>query len=157
MNEDESIEFLNEVAFIAFPSVREWLRSTDAPNESTRMMVRALSDISRSDADAVIDDWITGRIEAPKYLRDGFVLHIRACALARRQKRWEAEEAERKRQEERKPAAERSVMRSIQTSQIWTEHWLPLQAAVRLGELDQASALHQWYAIVGIKPEYVRG
>ena len=62
-----------------------------------------------------------------------------------------------KRQEERKPAAERSVMRSIQTSQIWTEHWLPLQAAVRLGELDQASALHQWYAIVGIKPEHVRG
>lgn len=157
MTEAESIEFLNDVAFVAFPSVRDWLVQTKTPNESVKMMVRALSDISRSDADAVIDEWITGRIEAPKYLRDGFVLHIRACALAQRHQRWEAEEAERKRQEERQPAAERSVMRSIQTMAIWTEHWMPMQAAVRLGELDQASALRQWYAIVGIKPEHVRG
>jgi hypothetical protein len=155
MTEAESIEFLNDVAFVAFPSVRDWLVQTKTPNESVKMMVRALSDISRDEADAVIDSWITGRIAAPKYLRDGFVLHIRACAMERRHQRWEAEEAQRKRQEERQTYAERSVMQSIQTMEIWTEHWMPMQAAVRSGELDQSSALRQWYAIVGIDPERV--
>lgn len=154
MNETESIEFLNQVAFVAFPSVREWLVQTKTPNESVKMMVRALSDISRSDADAVIDDWITGRIEAPKYLRDGFVLHIRACALDRRQKRFVVEEAKRREEEVKQPRP--SIMRTVQGNPLYTEHWLPMKAAVERGELERESALSQWYAIVGVKRTELR-
>jgi hypothetical protein len=51
---------------------------------------------------------------------------------------------------------QRSIMGQIQGSKIWIENWEPLKEAVLAGELDQQSALHQWYAILGIKPNQVR-
>lgn len=145
MNQEESIAFLSEVAFVAFPSVRQWLLTTDKYNETVKMMARALSDIARDEADAVIDSWIAGRVEAPKYLRDGFVLHIRACAMDRR-----AVEAAAKRQAEdaRKLEPVPQVMRSVQQSGLWTEYWLPLKAAVNTGELAASDAVRQWNAIL---------
>lgn len=145
MNQEESIAFLSDVAFVAFPSVRQWLLTTDRYNETVKMMARALSDIARDEADAVIDSWITGRVEAPKYLRDGFVLHIRACAMARRA----SEAAARQRAEDaRKLEPVPQVMRSVQQSGLWTEYWLPLKAAVDTGELAASDAVAQWNAIL---------
>ena len=51
-----------------------------------KMMAKGLSDIKRDEADAVINDWVTGNITPPKYMRDTFVLEVRACALERRKK-----------------------------------------------------------------------
>lgn len=148
MTQEESIAFLSDVAFVAFPSVRQWLLTTDRYNETVRMMARALSDIARDEADAVIDSWITGRVEAPKYLRDGFVLHIRACAMDRR-----AVEAAAKRQAEdaRKLEPVPQVMRSVQQTGLWTEYWLPLREAVDTGDLAASDAVAQWNAILDLE------
>ena len=145
MNEPEAIEFLSDVAFVAFPSVRQWLLTTDKYNATVRMMARALSDIARDEADAVIDSWMSGRVSYPKYLRDNFVLEIRACAMHAR-----GLEAAAKRQAEdaRKLEPVPQVMRSVQQTGLWTEHWLPLKAAVDTGELAASDAVRQWNAIL---------
>jgi hypothetical protein len=49
-----------------------------------------------------------------------------------------------------------SIMGQIQGSKIWKENWEPMKESVLAGELDQQSALHQWYAILGIRPDQVR-
>lgn len=144
MTETESIEFLNEVAFVAFPSVRNWLVTTKTPNESVKMMVRALADINRDEADAVIDSWITGRVEAPKYLRDGFVLHVRACAMARRQQEIAERQLRDEQAKEIMPGVH--VFNQIQGCGVWTEHWLPIKAAFDCGQLNRDDALARWHA-----------
>ena len=58
MTETEAIDFLSDVAFVAFPSVRQWLLTTDKYNATIRMMAKTLADIDRDEADAVIDSWI---------------------------------------------------------------------------------------------------
>lgn len=145
MTEQESIAFLSDTAFVAFPSVRQWLLTTDRYNETVKMMAKGLSDIKRDEADAVIDSWITGRVEAPKYLRDGFVLHIRACALARRASEAAAKQ---KAEDARKLEPVPEVMRSVQQTGLWTEYWLPIKAAVDTGELAASDAMRQWNAIL---------
>lgn len=148
MNQEESIAFLSDVAFIAFPSVRQWLLTTDRYNETVKMMAKGLSDIERYEADAVIDSWITGRVEAPKYLRDGFVLHIRACALAQRAA---TVFAKRQAEDARKLEPVPQVMRSVQQTGLWTEYWLPLKAAVNTGELAASDAMAQWKDILNLQ------
>ena len=145
MTQEESIAFLSEVAFVAFPSVRQWLLTTDRYNETVKMMARALSDIARDEADAVIDSWMSGTVSYPKYLRDNFVLEIRACAMHTR-----GLEAAAKRQVEdaRKLEPVPQVMRSVQQTGLWTEYWLPLRAAIDTGELGASDAVAQWNAIL---------
>lgn len=145
MNQEESIAFLSEVAFVAFPSVRQWLLTTDRYNETVKMMAKALSDITRGEADAVIDSWMSGRVSYPKYLRDNFVLEIRACAMHARG--LEAV-AKRQAEDDQKLEPVPEVMRSVQQSGLWTEHWLPLKAAVDTGELAASDAVRQWNAIL---------
>lgn len=144
MNEQESIAFLSDVAFVAFPSVRQWLLTTDRYNETVKMMAKGLSDIKREEADAVIEAWVTGNMTPPKYMRDTFVLEVRACALDRRKKI----EDHARRTATAVPSRSQVSMRTIQTMRIWTEHWLPLAAQVRAGELSAKDALATWYAIV---------
>ena len=143
MTQEESIAFLSDVAFVAFPSVRQWLLTTDRYNETVKMMARALSDIHRDEADAVIDSWMSGRVSYPKYLRDNFVLEIRACAMHAR-----GLEAAAKRQAEdaRKLEPVPQVMRSVQQTGLWTEHWLPIKAAFDCGQVSRDDALAQWHA-----------
>lgn len=145
MNEQESIAFLSDVAFVAFPSVRQWLLTTDRYNETVKMMAKGLSDINRDEAKAVIDSWITGRVEAPKYLRDGFVLHIRACAMDIR-----ASEALRKRkiEDEQKQKPVPKAMQSVKLCGLWTEHWLPIRFKIDSGELSPEDGLAEWAVIV---------
>lgn len=158
MNETEAIEFLSDVAFVAFPSVRQWLLTTDKFNATIRMMAKTLADIDREEADAVIDSWITGRVEAPKYLRDGFVLHIRSCAMARRQQ--EIAERQLKEEQAKEVSPGVHIFNQIQGCGVWTEHWLPIKAAFDCGQLSREDAMARWHATLDeafSRPNRVRG
>lgn len=144
MNEPEAIEFLSDVAFVAFPSVRQWLLTTDKYNATIRMMTKALAEISRSEADAVIDTWICGKVTPPRYLRDTFALEIRACALEQRRRKAE----QRQRESIPEPSQPRVSIRTIRGCELWTAYWLPMQAAVSAGELENSEALRQWRVIL---------
>ena len=152
MTEAEAIEFLSDVAFVAFPSVRQWLLTTDKYNATIRMMAKALAEIGRDEADAVIDTWVCGKVTPPKYLRDTFTLEIRACALEQRRRKAEQQQ----REATPEPAQPRVSMRTIQTMQVWTDRWLPLAAMVRSGEMDQRDAIAKWHAILDEEWEKVR-
>jgi len=152
LSEQEAIDFLSQAAFVAFPSVRDWLSATKTPNESIKMMAKGLSDIKRDEADAVIDSWITGRVEAPKYLRDGFVLHIRACALQIRAERVFAEkQAERHEQERRRAQASTYIGSQIRNKGAFVTDWPKIRSAYDRGELTREEALQTWYDLIGYK------
>ena len=144
MTETEAIDFLSDLAFVAFPSVRQWLLTTDKYNATIRMMAKTLSDIDRDEADAVIDSWITGRVEAPKYLRDGFVLHIRACAMARRQQEIAERQLRDEQAKEIMPGVH--VFNQIRGCGLWTGEWLPIKAAFDAGQITRDDALAYWHA-----------
>jgi hypothetical protein len=155
LTQEDAEDFLKNYAFVGFPGLAEWLRGTDNADRSFEMWAKALVKCERKECEAVIDAWISGDVEAPKYLRDGFVLHIRSCVMARRsQQRIYAEKVANAAQAEM--PKQRSIMGQIQGSKIWIDNWEPMKEAVLAGELDQQSALHQWYAILGIKPNQVR-
>jgi hypothetical protein len=86
LNDTEAIDFLANYAFVAYPSVREWVASTEKPNDTVRIWAKALTRCNRDECQTVIDSWLDGSIEAPKYLRDGFATHIRQCVVFQRAK-----------------------------------------------------------------------
>ena len=144
MSEPEAIDFLSDVAFVAFPSVRQWLLTTDKYNATIRYMAKTLAEINRNEADAVIDTWVCGKITPPRYLRDTFALEIRACALEQRRRKAEQQQ----REAIPEPSQPKVSIRTIRGCELWTVYWLPLQAAVAAGEIENKEALRQWQAIL---------
>ena len=144
MTEPEAIEFLSDVALVAFPSVRQWLLTTDKYNATIRYMAKTLAEINRNEADAVIDTWVCGKITPPRYLRDTFALEIRACALEQRRRKAEQQQ----REAIPEPSQPKVSIRTIRGCELWTAYWMPLQAAVAAGEIENKEALRQWQAIL---------
>jgi hypothetical protein len=145
LTQSESEDFLKDYAFAAFPTVREWLRGTDTPDRTFEIWAKALLKCERHECEAVIDAWVSGDIEPPKFLRDGFTLHVRACVMEARRKRLASKPLE----DQRTHLAQgQGVMRGIEQADLWQRYWVPLKAAVDLGEMSRESALSQWKAII---------
>lgn len=145
MTDQEAIAFLSGYAFVAFPSVREWLATTERPNDTVRLWAKALTKCERAECEAVIDAWIDGTIEAPKFLRDGFTLHIRACVMEARRKKLASKPLE----EQRKHLSQgQSIMEAINGSELYQREWEPRLAAIKLGEMDEKIALREFKLIL---------
>ena len=138
MTPDEARKFLSEVAFVAFPSVREWLRSTDRPEETFTLWTKAMAAVSWTEGQAVIDRWLSGQITPPRFLRDSFVAELRACVPAVR-KPQQAEQMEVVPEGERYRPTE---------DPLYLKYWVPLKGAVDAQEITEESALSQWKAIL---------
>ncbi|NDF13211.1 MAG: hypothetical protein EB060_10425 [Proteobacteria bacterium] len=138
MTPDEARRFLSEVAFVAFPSVREWLRSTEHPEETFTLWTKAMASVSWTEGQTVIDRWLSGQITPPRFLRDSFVADLRACVPAVRK-------PQQPQQVESVPEGER--YRPTEDP-LYLKYWVPLRAAVATGEITEESALAQWKAIL---------
>jgi len=156
MTGDEVRVFFKECLFAAFPSLGVWIKETSSdPKATLDLWAKTLEKITSDEAKEVIDIWATGsdpRNKPPEaYQREGFALHIRNCALEKRSKR----NAEREAKEEQRKAerAGQSIMGAIEGSQIWQDKWVPIQAAIRTGELRREDGLAEWYAIVDAECE----
>jgi hypothetical protein len=146
LSPEEAREFLTDVAFVAFPGVKEWLRTTDRPEETFTLWTKAMKSLKWDDCQAVIDRWLSGQIKPPTYLRDSFVAELAACVPAVR-KRTEPEV-------ERVPESER--YRPTQDP-LYLTYWGPLKKAVDNKELSIESARIQWHAIIGLNQKHHHG
>ena len=138
MSPDEARKFLTDVAFVAFPSVREWLRSTDRPEETFTLWTKAMAAVSWTEGQAVIDRWLSGQITPPRFLRDSFIAELRACVPAVRK-------PQQPQQVESVPEGERYQPTK---DPLYLKYWVPLKGAVDAKEITEESALAQWKAIL---------
>lgn len=89
MTEQEALEFMVDVAYIAFPQARQFvLMNSKNPQETTRAQSKALFDLEVPECLSVIDRWLTGKLPSPFGGEfEQFALHIRATVLQDRSKK----------------------------------------------------------------------
>ena len=126
---EDAKRFLSDVAFVAFPSVREWLRSTERPEKTADMWRAALADLTWGECEAIVTKWVSGQIPPPRFLRDNFIAELRACVMFERSKRMRREESEDLAETIGKPAYHPTQ------DDIYITHWLPLLQQVKDGTM----------------------
>ena len=131
---EEAKRFLSDVAFVAFPSVRDWLRSTEKPEKTADMWRAALADLTWSECEAIVTKWVSGQIPPPRFLRDNFIAELRACVMFERSKRMRREESE--------DLANKIGTSSYHPTQddIYRTHWIPLLQQVKDGTMGPERA-----------------
>ena len=95
MTVDEAKDFLHQ-AFIAFPSVWEWLKSSSIDIEATiDVWAKNLSSVSPAEAISVLNRWNANEIPPPSgYQRELFVNHVIAVVQKDRTKTYSAKHRE---------------------------------------------------------------
>lgn len=142
MNADEARKFLTDVAFVAFPSVRDWLRGTDRAEETFGLWTQSMSSLGWSECETMIGKWLSGDVPPPRFLRDSFVAELRACVLDQRNKQAAKDRLT-------DPVkVEAGVRYDFRCDPIYEQYWIPLRAAVATGEISEDSALSQWRLIL---------
>jgi len=145
LNIQQAEDFLSNYAFVAFPSVRTWLRSTDHADSTFDMWAKALTKLEVAECRDVIDAWVAGDLEQPAYLRDSFPYHIRGCVNQRRRASMAKDAMQSHWQATRRTSAMQDV---VQTDSLWNEFWEPLRKAVVEGQMTKAAALAEWNQIL---------
>jgi hypothetical protein len=95
MTIDEAKDFLHQ-AFIAFPGVWEWLKSSSIDIEATvEVWAKNLSKVSAAEAISVLNRWNANEIPPPSgYQRELFVNHVIAVVQKDRMKTYSAKHRE---------------------------------------------------------------
>jgi hypothetical protein len=145
LNADEARKFLTDVAFVAFPSVRDWLRGTDRAEETFSLWTQSMSSLGWSECETMIGKWLSGDVPPPRFLRDSFVAELRACVLDQRSK-----QAAKARFDEPTAAVDEPEGQRYQPTKdpLYLKYWVPLKGAVDAKEITEDSALSQWNAIL---------
>ena len=83
MTEQEAMEFLRDVAYVAFPDARKFVQmNSKDPAATARMQSKALLDLDYAECVSVIDRWLAGKLPAPFGGEiEQFALHLRATVL----------------------------------------------------------------------------
>jgi hypothetical protein len=143
----EAKDFLGNYAFLAFPSVREWLEKTENPDATFGIWAKVLAPLDRSECERVIDTWIDGSVASPQaYQRDLFATHLRACAMHARGVAMRSDALRSQSEDLAKGQAVKPW--SLATDDLYNERWLPLKEQVELGHLSKDEAFGQWRGIL---------
>jgi len=131
---EEAKRFLSDVAFVAFPSIREWLRSTERPEKTADMWRAALANLNWDECESIISKWVSGQIPQPRFLRDNFISELRACVMFERSRRLRSSEDEK--------LQETIGQRSYHPTkdEIYLKYWVPLLQQVKDGTMEAATA-----------------
>ena len=147
MNTTEAKDFLGNYAFIAFPSVREWLEKTENPDATFGIWAKVLAPLDRSECERVIDTWIDGSVASPQaYQRDLFATHLRACAMHNRGVAMRSESLRSQSEDLAKGQAVKPW--SLATDDIYEKHWLPRLALIQAGQMEESVAKSEYRKIL---------
>lgn len=145
MDTKEATEFLRDCAFVAFPSLRQWLEGTDRCNDTLKMWITALGKLDDSECRAVVEEWITGTIPPPRFMRDAFVAELAACV---REKRRQNIQQQRNAETLEATCVTKGGPHIVWGSEVYVREWLPRKAAVECGELTADQARREWRLIL---------
>lgn len=143
MTNDEARSLIRD-AFIAFPSVLEWLKEKSPDAEQTIAgWSNVVSKMDSHYARKVLDAWRDGTIQPPKaYERDQFVLIWRQTAL---HLIGEATRSNALDEQRKTLAAGKTVTPfSLATDDLYNNEWLPMKAMVESGEITKEEAIGRW-------------
>jgi len=142
--------FVNEV-FIAFPSVKIWMKETSKDaNKTLGYWCKALDSVGVDEAREVLEIWVAGKDPNNKppeaYQRDVFALHLKSCVHGLRDRRAV------KARFDKPVATAESVPEGERyrptEDPLYLKHWVPLKNAVDAKEISEDSALSQWRLIL---------
>lgn len=82
MTPSEAKDFFEKV-FVAFPGLKEWLKSIGDPSSTVAVWSRTLNAVTSEEAMTVLDGWIDGSIANPPvgYRREMFALEVKSLVM----------------------------------------------------------------------------